>query len=99
MYDWANSAFATTMLAAVLPIFYYDVAASTLNGNQATSLWGYTQSLAMLIVAISAPIIGAIADLSGSKMRFLRFFSYVGILTTAMFVFVGKGDYLFASGL
>lgn len=97
MYDWANSAFATTMMAAVLPIFYNDVAAGSLDSTTAQSYWGYTQSIAMLLVAVLAPVLGAIADLSGSKVRFLRFFSYLGILSSILFVFVGKGDYLLAS--
>lgn len=100
MYDWANSAFATTMMAAVLPIFYSDVAASTLPGEQmATSYWGLTQSIAMLIVALLTPVLGAIADYSGYKVMFLRVFSYIGILASLCFVFVGNGDYLLASAL
>ncbi|GAA3404543.1 MFS transporter [Paenibacillus hodogayensis] len=100
MYDWANSAFATTMIAAVLPIFYSGVAASTLpNEQMATSYWGMTQSIAMLIVAVLTPILGAIADYSGFKVRFLRLFSYLGILASLCFVFVGKGDYVLASFL
>ncbi|MFP3488483.1 MFS transporter, partial [Staphylococcus sp. SIMBA_130] len=46
MYDFANSAFATTMMAAVLPVFYYDVAAKNIDQSLATSYWGYSQSIA-----------------------------------------------------
>lgn len=100
MYDWANSAFATTMMAAVLPIFYSTVAASTLHNEQlATSYWGLTQSIAMLFVAVLTPILGAVADYSGYKVRFLRIFSYLGILASLCFVFVGNGDYMLASFL
>lgn len=99
MYDWANSAYYTTMVAAVLPIFYLDVAAGTIDKGLAQSFWGYTQSISMLCVAILAPILGAIADLSGSKVRFLRLFTYLGVLSCLLFVFVGKGDYLLASML
>src|SRR5437879_5330006 len=99
-YDWANSAFATTMMAAVLPIFYVDVAASSLsNATLASSYWGFTQTIAMIIVALMAPILGAYADYSGSKMRFLRFFSFMGIIASALFALVGNGDYLLASAL
>ncbi len=97
MYDWANSAFATTMLAAVLPIFYYDVAGKNLNEDLAASYWGYTQSIALILVAILSPLLGAIADLSGSKLRFLRVFATLGILASALFVFVDEGDYVLAS--
>ncbi len=97
MYDWANSAFATTIMAAVLPIFYYDVAAKNIDKTTATAYWGYSQSIAVLIVALLAPILGAIADHSNSKMKFLRFFAYMGILASILLVFVGEGDYILAS--
>jgi UMF1 family MFS transporter len=99
MYDWANSAFATTMLAAVLPIFYYEVAGKNLVEDLAASYWGYTQFIALVLVAITAPLLGAIADLSGSKLRFLRVFTMFGIIASALFVFVGEGDYVLASCL
>lgn len=99
MYDWANSAFAATMLAAVLPIFYMEVAASTVDHGLALSYWGYTNTVGMLLVAVLAPVLGAISDVSGWKMIFLRGFAYLGMLAAAGFVFVGKGDYLLASVL
>jgi Permeases of the major facilitator superfamily len=99
MYDWANSAFVTTMVAAVLPIFYADVAAAGLPDYLKTSYWGYTQTIGMVCVALIAPILGAIADVSGYKMIFLRLFAYLGIAASAAFVFVGEGDYLLASFL
>lgn len=97
LYDWANSAFATTILATVLPIFYKDVAASGLPDNLSTSYWGYTQSIAMIIIAFLSPVLGAIADHSNSKKIFLRFFAYLGIIGTGLLFFVGEGDYLLAS--
>lgn len=97
LYDWANSAFATTILATVLPIFYKDVAAKGVASNLSTSYWGYTQSIAMIIIAVLSPILGAIADHSNSKKRFLRFFAYFGIIGTGLLFFIGEGDYLIAS--
>ncbi|MFD2672621.1 MFS transporter [Marinicrinis sediminis] len=99
MYDWANSAFAATMMAAVLPVFYSEVAAAPLEDHVATSYWGFTQTIAMVLMAVMAPVLGAVADYSGLKMRFLRFFALMGILASAGFVFVGEGDYILASGL
>ena len=64
MYDWANSAFATTIMAAVLPIYYSRVAGAELGANTATVYWGYTLSIALLITALLAPVMGAIADYS-----------------------------------
>ena len=97
LYDWANSAFATTILAAVLPIFYKDVAASSLPSNIATSYWGYTQTGAMIIIALVSPVLGAIADHSDSKKLFLRLFAYLGIIGTGLLYFIGQGNYILAS--
>jgi len=97
MYDWANSAFATTILAAVLPTFYSEVAGAHLRPVQASSYWGYTNTIAMLLVALAAPILGAIADHSGAKKRFLGGFASLGILFTALLVAVSTGDWLMAS--
>ena len=99
MYDWANSAFATTVMAAVLPVFYYDVAAKNIDKTLATSYWGYSQSFAVLLIAIFAPILGTIADYSNSKKVFLRFFAYMGMIASILLAFVGEGDYLLASFL
>ncbi len=99
MYDWANSAFATTIMAAVLPAFYSSVAASGLSPVHASSYWGYTNTIAMLLVAISAPILGAIADHTGARKRFLGSFAGLGITFTALMVFISTGDWLAASAL
>lgn len=100
MYDWANSAFATTMMAAVLPIFYVDVAGKSLQDDTlASSYWGLTQTIAMLLVAVSSPILGAMADRSGMRMLFLRMFTVLGVAASALFALVGEGDYLLASVL
>ncbi|HET7627226.1 MAG TPA: MFS transporter [Bacillales bacterium] len=97
LYDWANSAFATTVMAAVLPIFYHDVAAKGLDDTMATSLWGYSQSAAMVFVAVLSPILGTMADYTRSKKQYLMFFAYMGMIATMLLVFVGEGDYALAS--
>ena len=100
MYDWANSAFATTTMAAVLPTFYSAVAAKNqLSPVQASSHWGYTQTIGMLFVALAAPVLGATADYSGSKKRFLAAFAIPGILAACLMVFISTGDWLLASVL
>ncbi|ANS73472.1 MFS transporter [Paenibacillus yonginensis] len=99
MYDFANSAYATTVLAVVLPIFYSQVAAATLDSQTASSYLGYTHSVGMLFVALLAPILGAAADRSGKKGNFLRTFSLLGMAATLGFVFIGEGDWLAASTL
>lgn len=99
MYDWANSAFATTVMAAVLPIFYLDVAAKGLSNAQATSYWGYSQTIALIIVVLLSPILGSIADYAQSKKAFLRFFTYMGAIASALLACVGEGGYFLASVL
>ena len=98
MYDWANSAFATTIMAAMFPPFYRAVAiAAGAAENIATSRWAYTTSIALLLVAIIAPVLGAIADYTGGKKRYIAFFAALGILATAAFVFIGTDTWLLAS--
>jgi UMF1 family MFS transporter len=97
MYDWANSSFATTIMAAVLPTYYASVAASNMLGYQATSAWSYTTTIALLLAAILTPILGTYADVRGSKKKFLAFFALLGIVGTALLFFVQTGDWLKAS--
>jgi len=99
LYDWANSAFATTIMAAVLPEFYSSVAGSTLDRTVATSYWGYSNTIAMLIIAITAPMLGAIGDHSAAKKRFLGAFAALGIIATGLLVGVGNGMWFYASVL
>lgn len=99
MYDWANSAFATTIMAAVMPIYYAGVAAGGLEDGRATSYWGFTQTAAAIVIAVLSPLLGAIADRSGGKKRFLGFFSLLGAAACIGMAFIGEGDWLAASAL
>jgi UMF1 family MFS transporter len=97
MYDWGNSAFATTIMAAVLPVYYSTVAAANLPKNVATAYWGFTSSISAAIAAILSPILGAYADFKGSKKRFLTIFMILGVTGTALLYFIKTGDWLLAS--
>jgi UMF1 family MFS transporter len=98
MYDWANSAFATTILAVVLPIYYSQVAGATLPSEAvATSYWSLGLSISLFIVAILAPILGTISDVIRGKKRFLSVFATIGIIGTGLLVLVDTGDWLLAS--
>ncbi len=100
MYDWANSAFATTILAAVLPIYYSQVAGATLPSEAtATAYWSLGLSISLFIVAVLSPILGTISDVMRGKKRFLAVFAGIGIVGTALLVLVGTGDWLLASVL
>jgi len=98
MYDWANSAFVTTIIGAVFPIYFHEVAvASGLTAAQATARFAWITSLAMAIVAVSAPVLGAIADFAAVKKRMLGLFVGVGVVATAAMFFIGPGEVTFAS--
>ncbi len=99
MYDWGNSAFATTIMAAVLPVYYSNVAGKGLSGNMATVYWGYTVSLSLVTMALLGPILGAVADFYGIKKRLLLSFAGVGMMASASLYFVTTGDWLLASVL
>jgi UMF1 family MFS transporter len=76
MYDWANSAFATTILAVVLPIYYSQVAGATLPSKAiATCYWSVVLSRSLFILA---PILGAVSDVMRGKKRFLSIFAGLG---------------------
>jgi UMF1 family MFS transporter len=97
MYDWANSAFATVMMASILPIYYHDVAAATLAEHDRTAYWGYTTGFALLIIAIASPALGAIADSMGARKTFLKWFMALGVVGSGCMYFIGQGDWLLAS--
>lgn len=98
LYDWANSAFATTILAAVLPVYYSQVAGATLPSEAAaTGLWSLGLSISLLLVAILSPILGTISDIKRGKKRFLALFAGMGILATGLLVLVSTGDWVLAS--
>lgn len=98
MYDWANSSFATTMMAAVLPIYYATLGATGDSPAMMTSRWGFTTAIAALLAAVISPILGAIADFRGSKKKFLTFFMVLGVIATAFLFIPNKpGDWLLAS--
>jgi UMF1 family MFS transporter len=93
MYDWANSAFATTIMAGFFPIFfkgYWSVGADT---TVSTARLGLANSIAGIAVALAAPLLGAIADRGSSKKRFLMFFAYMGVVMTSSLYMVSKGDW------
>jgi len=98
MYDWANSAFATTILAAVLPIYFSQVAGATLpSATVATAYWSTGLSISLIIIAVLSPILGTISDVMRGKKRFLAIFVGIGIVSTALLVFVQTGDWVLAA--
>ncbi len=99
LYHLAENGFGTAVMVAILPVYFSKVAASTLTPNQATVYWGYTATIALILVAFLAPILGTIANLVGIRKRLLMVCAVIGILASASFYFVKTGDWLLASGI
>jgi len=98
LYDWANSAFATTILAAVLPVYFRQVAGSTLpSPSVATAYWSTGLSLSIFLGALLAPVLGTLSDLIRGKKLFLALFAGLGVVCTGLLVLVKSGDWLLAS--
>ncbi|MEO6212263.1 MAG: MFS transporter, partial [Vicinamibacterales bacterium] len=96
MYDWANSAFQTTIVAAVFPIYYRKVLASGLSEADATSYYAWATTLAILVVAMVAPVLGAIADYAALKKRMLAVFLGIGASSCLAMYWLTQGHWMFA---
>jgi UMF1 family MFS transporter len=95
-YDWANSAFATTIMAGFFPIFFKQYWASDLSATESSFQLGLGNSLASLVVVGAAPLIGAIADRGGLKLRLLLLFTVLGVAMTAGLYLVAQGNWVMA---
>jgi MFS transporter, UMF1 family len=96
MYDWANSAYQTTIIAAVFPIYYQKVAAAGQAETVAMSRFAWATTIAILIVAIIAPVLGAVADYVAIKKKLLAIFMGIGAAATAAMYWIQQGDWFFA---
>jgi UMF1 family MFS transporter len=99
MYDWANSAFATTVMAGFFPVFFKQFWNAGVPPTESTFRLGVASGIASLLVALSAPPLGAIADRSGARLRLMIVFTALGAAATACLALVGKGDWVLASTL
>jgi MFS transporter, UMF1 family len=98
-YDWANSAFWTTVVAAVFPIYFSNVAAADLLPAKATSRLALGTAFSIGLVALISPVLGAMADYAAMKKRLLGVFASVGVAATGALWFVGRGDWPLGLGL
>ena len=96
LYDWANSAFATTVMAGFFPIFFKSYWASDLSDAESTFAIGSVNSLVGLLIAFSAPVLGAFADAGDSKRKFLFSFAFLGIITTGYLFFIPDSSWKIA---
>jgi len=91
LYDFGNSAYASVVLLAVYSAYFKG---EVVGGAEGSRLWGLAIGIAMLVVAVTSPVLGAIADFSGTKKRFLFFYTAMACLFTTTLFFAQKGDVL-----
>ena len=96
LYDWANSAFATTVMAGFFPVFFKEYWSTTDSVTLSTWYLGLGNSIASILVAVLAPFIGAIADRGTAKKKLLIFFAFLGIIATGGLWIVNQGHWQIA---
>ena len=96
LYDWANSAFATTVMAGFFPVFFKTYWCHGVDAVTSTARLGFGNSLASICVALLSPVLGAVADRGSARKRFLMMFTYLGVLSTALLYLVREGHWRFA---
>ena len=99
MYDWANSAFWSTIVTAVFPAFFASYAAAGLPAVEATSRFAWGTTIALTIVALVAPVLGALADHRPLKKRLLLIFMLFGVAATLLLATIERGEWIYALGL
>lgn len=97
LYDWANSAFATTVMAGFFPVFFKQFWNAGIPATESTFRLGVTSGIGSAMVALLAPVIGAIADRSGSRIRLLLMVTVLGAAATAGLALVGQGHWMTAA--
>jgi MFS transporter, UMF1 family len=96
-YDWANSAFSTTVMAGFFPIFFKLYYSAGVDVKTSTAFLGFSNTLASLLIGISVPILGAVADSGSYLKKFLAFLTVLGAMATAALALVGQGEWMLAS--
>jgi UMF1 family MFS transporter len=95
-YDWANSAFATTVMAGFFPVFFKQYWSVGVAATESTFRLGMANALASILVVCLAPVLGALADQAGAKKRFLLFFAAMGVVMTGALYLVAMGNWVMA---
>ena len=96
LYDWANSAYATIVLAVFFPLVFSNYWFAGSGSENSTTPLGIANSVAGLVIVLLAPVLGAIADKGGIKKKFLFTFAAIGIVFVSSLFFVGRGEWLLA---
>ena len=93
LYDWANSAFATTVMAGFFPVFFQKFWSTGVASTETTSRLGYANAAAGFAIALLAPVLGAIGDRGGRRKQFLMAWTLLGVGATFSLYFVGQGQW------
>lgn len=96
LYDWANSAFAVTIMTGFFPIFFKSYLADGLSANESTYQLGLANSIASLVIVVLAPLLGSVADQAGRKKSFLFLFTFLGVVMCAALFLVKAGQWQLA---
>ena len=99
MYDWASSAFTTTIVAAVFPIYFQRVAGADLDPAGATTRFALATTFGLILIAVASPLLGTLADYAALKKKMLGAFAVLGVVATACMYFIQRGDWLLAAVL
>ena len=99
MYDWAASSVQTTVMVAVFPIYFVKVAGAGLAEGGATQRLATVNTIALVLIALASPVLGAVSDYGGNKKQFIAAFMAVGAAAVAGLFFVHTGDLTLASWL
>ncbi len=93
LYDWANSAYATTVMAGFFPVFFKSYYSMGVDVTVSTAQLGIANSISSFVVVLVAPLLGAVADAGSLKKRFLFLFAFLGILMSASLALVDQGNW------
>jgi len=98
LFDFANSSYTTLIITVVFAVYFRNVVVGAAD-NTGDRLWGIANFIAMAIVVLATPLLGALADYSGRRKRFLILTTLQTVLATALLYLVGPGDVVLAMGL
>jgi len=96
MYDWGNSAYATSVMAGFFPVFFKQYWNAGQSVNESTFHLGVANAIASMVIVVLAPLLGAIADKGSARKKFLVFFAAMGVVMTGGLFFVAQGQWIAA---
>lgn len=99
LYDWGNSAFATTVMVVFFPVFFKQYWSGEVSATQSTAWLAFANGGASFVLAVLAPLLGTLGDRGGARLKFLLGFTVLGVATTAGLSLVGQGEWQLAAML